>query len=204
MGRAVIMAGADIEDYTFYKKEAGDYVICADRGYRHAIKLGVVPDILLGDFDSLDMPLPKGVKTITFPAEKDETDLQLAILHAIDMGFRDIYIIGVFGGRTDHFLGNIGLLKLAHEKGATAVLEDADTKIHFADGSITLPNTHTYLSVIPLFEDVVLSIEGVKYPLTKKRLVRGDTLGISNEITAKEARIDILEGSAFILLCREK
>ncbi len=204
MNRAVIMAGAEIEDYSFYKAEEGDYVICADRGYRHALHLGIKPDILLGDFDSLGMELPSDIRTITFPAEKNETDLQIAIEHAIKIGYKKIYIIGAFGGRIDHFLGNISLLRYAHEKGATAVMADINTEIHLLYDSLTIPNTHTYLSVIPLFEDAVVSMDGVKYPLTRKCLVRGDTLGISNEITAKEAHVHVLAGSAFILLCQEK
>ncbi len=201
--RAVIMAGADISDYSFYTPLSGDYVICADRGYLHALKLGIRPDILLGDFDSLDMPLPDNIETLTFPAEKDETDLQIAIEHALSKGFWDIYVIGAFGGRCDHFLGNVCLMKWTRERGGSLILEDGDTRMFLLADTIMLPKKENrYLSVIPFFEDVVISMSGVKYPLDKARLTVGGTLGISNEISDDVAYLNVNEGSAIILQCR--
>ncbi len=201
--RAVIMAGADIKDYSFYKPLGTDFIICADRGYRHCKTLGLVPDVLLGDFDSLDIPLPEGIEKITYPSEKDETDLQLAIDYAINKGVKEIYCIGVFGGRCDHFLGNIGLMKWAKDRGANLVLEDSDTLLFLLDGEVTLPKKDNhYLSLIPFFEDAVVSLSGTKYPAEEAVLRVGDTLGISNEITDAAAHISVKEGSVLVLQCR--
>ncbi len=201
--RAVIMAGADISDYSFYKPLGTDFVICADRGYLHALALGVTPHILIGDFDSLGIPLPEGIKRMTFPAEKDETDLQLAIDYALSSGYRDIYVIGAFGGRTDHFLGNIGLMKWAKDRGANLTLEDSDTYMFLLNGDITLPKKENhYLSLIPFFEDAVVSLSGTKYPAENAQLRVGDTLGLSNEIKEETARITVHCGSVLVMQCR--
>ena len=177
------MAGADIKDYSFYKPLGTDFIICADRGYRHCKALGLVPDVLLGDFDSLDIPLPEGIERHTYPAEKDETDLQLAIDFAIKKGFKEIYCIGVFGGRCDHFLGNIGLMKWAKDRGANLVFEDSDTYMFLLSGEVTLSKRENhYLSLIPFFEDATVSLKGTKYAAEEAVLRVGDTLGISNEI----------------------
>ncbi|MDD6308110.1 MAG: thiamine diphosphokinase [Clostridia bacterium] len=204
MARAVIMGGAPIDTYDFYTKCVDDFVICADSGYRHAVQLGIKPDLVVGDFDSLLGEVPQDINRMVYPAEKDATDFQIALEYAIAQGYTDIYAIGVFGGRVDHFLGNISLLKMAREKEINFLMEDADCRMTISWGTLHVPKTHfTYLSVVPLFEDATVSLAGVKYPLQKKRLFRGDTLGISNEITAKEAIIQIENGSAVILCCND-
>lgn len=201
--RAVIMAGADITDYSFYTPLSGDYVICADRGYLHAQKLGVTPAVLLGDFDSIESPLPKHAEILRYPAEKDETDMQLAIRYAAEAGFKKLYGIGASGGRTDHFLANIGLLHKARLLGCEMVLEDVDTRLRLLNGTLTLPRRDNfYLSVIPFPGDAVVSLAGVKYPLSEATLTVGDTLGISNEIISDTATIYVHKGSALILECR--
>ncbi len=203
-GRAVIMAGADIKEYSFYTPLSGDYIICADRGYLHARRLGVTPDVLLGDFDSLDVPLPEHIKILTYPAEKDATDLQIAVDYAADVGFDEVYVIGALGGRSDHFMANVCLLRYAREKrGCTMILEDSDTRMQLLYDEVSIPaRKNFYLSVIPVFEPAVVSLSGVKYPLSEKLLPVGDTLGVSNEFAGTEAYIRIHSGSALILECR--
>lgn len=201
--RAVIMAGADIIDYSFYKPLGADFIICADRGYRHCVALGLVPDVLLGDFDSLDIPLPDGIERHTYPSEKDETDLQLAIDYAINKGFKEIYCIGVFGGRCDHFLGNIGLMKWARDRGASLTFEDSDTYMFLLSGEVTLSKRENhYLSLIPFFEDATVTLKGTKYPAENVTFRVGDTLGLSNEIMEDAAQISIQKGSALVMLCK--
>ncbi len=205
-GRAVIMAGAHISDYSFYKPLEGDFVICADRGYLHAEKLGIVPAVVLGDLDSLDTVPPADIQKIVFPREKDETDLQLAIDFAISRGYRSIYTIGAFGGRVDHFLGNIGLMKWAKERGVDMILEEEGTCMRLLQCPkaclLVRRRENFYLSVIPFFADAVVSLSGVKYPAEKVHIPVGDTRGISNEITENFASVTLHSGSALILECR--
>lgn len=200
--RAVIMAAAEITEYSFYIPQSGDYVICADRGYVHALKLGITPDILLGDFDSLETPLPTEVEIRTYPAEKDETDLQIAISCALEKGLKNILVIGATGGRTDHFLANVFLLYWAKERGAAVVLEDENTRIRLLEGSLTVKNRkNTYLSLLALCGDAQVSVSGVKYPLERATLPFGSTLGVSNEFTEENAHIEVHRGSVLVLEC---
>lgn len=201
-GRAVIMAGGPISDYSFYLPQKGDYVICADSGFRHATAIGIAPDILLGDFDSI-AKLPTDVEVIRYPAEKDETDLQIAIRHAMEKGYYSLLVIGAFGGRTDHFLGNICLLNWAKKQGADIVMQDGDTVIRLVTDDLILPRKEQfYLSVIPLSEDAVVSISGVKYPLHAHKMAFGDTLGISNEFSENTAHITVHSGKVLVIECR--
>lgn len=201
-GRCVIMAGGPISDYSFYKPQKADFVICADSGYRHADHMQITPHVLLGDFDSIK-EIPEEIERITYPAEKDETDLQIAISHALRMGYREIYIIGAFGGRCDHFLGNIGLLYWAKQKGASVLMEDAATSVRLVSDSLTLPaKKNCYLSLIPFFGDANVSVSGVKYSLQNHKMQMGDTLGISNEFTDSIAEINVHRGLILVLECR--
>ena len=201
--RAVIFAGAPLSDHSFFTAYEGDYYICADRGYLMAKALGIRPDILLGDFDSLGEPIPSGIPYMQFPAEKDETDLQLAIDHAISRGFAEVYVLGAFGGRVDHFLGNIALMRWALSRGAVVIMENADTFMRLVEGEAVFPKRENrYFSVIPFFGDAVVSISGTKYTAERAKIALGDTLGISNEITEAAAKITVHEGCALVLQCK--
>ena len=189
-GRAVIFAAAPGGEYSFFTPLEGDYIICADRGYTYARKLGIVPDYLLGDFDSIEEPLPEGIPIETFPAEKDEKDLQLAISHALSKGYREIYVLGAIGGRVDHFLGNIGLIRWTKDRGGILSMEDADTYICPVFGeAVFQKRPNRYFSVLPFYGDAVISVTGTKYTATRAKIAAGDTLGISNEITEDAAKV---------------
>lgn len=202
-GRAVIFAAAPGEEYSFFTPSEGDYIICADRGYTYARKLGIVPAFLLGDFDSIEEPLPEGIPREIFPAEKDETDLQLAIRHALSKGFREMYVLGAIGGRVDHFLGNIGLIKWAKDRGGVLSMEDADTYIcPVFDEAVFEKRPNRYFSVLPFYGDAVVSVSGTKYTATRAKIAAGDTLGISNEIIENTAKVRVHEGCVLALLCK--
>lgn len=199
-GRAVIVAAGPMESYSFFKAEEADFVIGADGGYRHAAKLGLTPDILIGDFDSLQGERPQHLEVLQFPAEKDETDLQLAMTVAIEKGYKEIWILGAMGGRVDHFLGNIGLLTWAAERGVRAVLESADTRVQLvSEAARILKRENFYLSLLPVSGDATISVQGVKYPTENKKFRMGDTLGISNEIVADAAELVVHEGRILVV-----
>lgn len=201
--RAVLMAGAAVKDYDFFTPMPDDFVICADGGYRHALRLGIVPKVLVGDFDSLEAPRPSGAEILQFPPEKNETDLQLAMQCAIDRGYRHIYVLGAFGGRVDHFLGNISLMKWATDRGATVVMEDANTRLYMTKSKLFVPKSENrYLSILPFSGDAQVSLKGVKYPAEKTWFLSGETLGISNEITADAAEIIVHAGMVLVMDCR--
>jgi thiamine pyrophosphokinase len=117
MKRAVILANGKARDYSILSSliRKGDTIIAADGGANHLKKMEMVPDVLIGDLDSVSKGEVKrletlGTRVIRFPVEKDETDLELSLGYALDQGFREILILAPFGGRLDQTLGNISLL----------------------------------------------------------------------------------------------
>lgn len=97
----------------------GDLVLAADGGYRALYSLGYMPDLLLGDFDSLgDLPLPPDLPVLRFPARKDDTDTGLALRHGLDRGYRDFALYGCTGGRVDHLLANLQSMARVSRLGA--------------------------------------------------------------------------------------
>ena len=101
--RAVIIGNGDIKDYQYIKSKINDndFIICADGGYNHAEKMGIVPDVLIGDFDSAKN-FEKVKDRIEYPKRKDFTDGELAVAYAVDNGYEDIVLIAMTGDRFDH------------------------------------------------------------------------------------------------------
>ncbi|HHY79606.1 MAG TPA: thiamine diphosphokinase, partial [Thermoanaerobacter sp.] len=115
--KVLIISNGDIKDYNFYEKllKDVDMVICADGGANHAYQMKIKPDLIIGDFDSIKEEIlefyeNEGVRIEKFPPMKDETDTQLAMLKAIELGATDVTFIGVIGERFDHSYANLSLL----------------------------------------------------------------------------------------------
>ena len=108
--RAVIIGNGDIKDYQYIKSKINDFIICADGGYNHAEKMGIVPDVLIGDFDSAKN-FEKVKDRIEYPKRKDFTDGELAVAYAVDNGYEDIVLIAMTGDRFDHSIADILLLE---------------------------------------------------------------------------------------------
>lgn len=178
-------------------------IIAADSGYLKAKPLGLVPHVLVGDFDSIpaeEMPVKTddGPEIITAPCEKDETDTMLACNIAIERGCREILIAGGFGGRCDHELSNIFWLENLLDRGVRAAMTDGKGYIRIIRNETAEVARHEgYFSVFAL-ESCVVSLSGCKYPLDRAALTRSLPYAVSNEVTAERARIEI-EGTA--LLC---
>ena len=109
MNRCVIFGGGEIADLRYAQSllREDDYIICADRGYAYCVSMGVVPDLVLGDFDSYNGSLPQNCELLRYPVEKDDTDTMLAVKEAIRRGYHEIMMLGMLGGRLDHTLANI-------------------------------------------------------------------------------------------------
>ena len=180
-------------------------VIAADGGLRHLLALGRRPDVLIGDLDSL----PDGVSlgdaagtVIRHPRDKNETDLELALLYAIERHpERPVLILGGFGGRVDHMLANILLLAHPRLLGrpirfvngresawlVSAAVPPGETRITGRPGDI--------VSLLPLGGDArVAATSGLRWPLLDERLAFGPARGVSNEMTADVAIVRLGEG----------
>lgn len=200
--KALIIGSGNFSQNAMKFLDDKTYIICADGGYDHALSHGIVPDILLGDLDSVKSEV--GVKTLVYPKEKDETDSELALDYAISKGYKDIVMTGVTGSRLDHTIGNIFLLKTAADNGARAVIADDNNEIYYVNSSIKLVGKRSeYFSIIPLCQNIRVSVCGAKYPLHREILELGKNRGISNEFLENECIITIHEGSALVIKSKD-
>ncbi|MCL2754278.1 MAG: thiamine diphosphokinase [Oscillospiraceae bacterium] len=182
-----IIVGASPECAAIAEHEnAQAFVIAVDGGYDRLTECGIVPDLVIGDFDSLTGKLPVTVETLRFPQEKDESDTELAVQEAIRRGCKAFRIYGALGGRLDHTLANIALMISLSERGydcrligerewLTAVVSNSRFKLDCATGQT--------VSVFTADESAHgVTLTGFKYPLANAVLQRG-TRGLSNEVT---------------------
>ena len=167
---------------TFYglreRPQPGDYQIAADAGLLLCQKLGIEPDLVIGDFDS--MPQPENEPTVRVPVEKDDTDSMLAIREGLARGCTEFYFYGATGGhRLDHTLANLQSLAFLRRHGARGYLYD--------DWGL--------LSIFNLGADAEgLTLRGVQYELTDAPLGSAFPLGVSNHIITPQAEIDVRRG----------
>lgn len=183
--------------------KSDDLRIAADGGYETAIKLGEGVDILVGDLDSIKSELPKDIEIVKVPAEKDFSDLQLAINVAMDKGADEIAIIGGLSGRLDHTLANLALLPILSAMNIHAHINDGFNRVRYLNSTSTLiaRSHYKYISLIPISEKLRgVSIEGCKYPLKNATLTKREpTLTISNEIEGNCALISVRRGECYII-----
>ena len=196
-----IIANGIIQDYAATAKKLAqtDYIIACDGGLRHAMAMGRVPHCLIGDLDSaptaqITYCREQGVQIIPYPPAKDETDLELALAHAVAKNPAAITILGALGGRFDHALGNVHVLAQAQD--IATELWDEHTSIVLINRRVALPQDgyHT-LSLIPLTTSVTgITTQGLAYPLCNETLHAGQARGISNTFTSDTATISVVSG----------
>ncbi len=180
------------------------YVICCDGAYAWA-KGRVRIDENLGDFDSLgETPVPAPL--FTFPSEKNETDGELAVDRALELGATDLIFYGGGGGREDHFLGNLHLLYKARAAGMAAALKTNGADIVLAcEGEHTFPcKKGQTISLLPFGGDAhIMKMRGLKYAEENLRLRYGSTRGISNIARGEEICFCVKEGCVLVILSEE-
>ena len=183
---------------------AGDHVIAADGGLRHTRKLGITPDTVLGDFDSLGFT-PEGANV--FPVEKDDTDAMLAVRRGLQLGYREFLLYGSLDGpRLDHTVANFQTLQYLADHGAVGYLIGNTTMVTVVkDGSIAFPSGTTgTVSVFCMGPDAQgVTLEGLYYPLQNGTLTPGFPLGVSNHFTGEAAEISVTDGSLLIIWDRQ-
>ena len=178
---------------------AGDLVIAADGGLRHTQTLGITPDVVLGDFDSLGY-IPEGA--VVHPVEKDDTDAMLAVRQALKLGWRNFVIYGGMDGpRLDHTIANLQTLGFLAQHGArgyliglsTAATVVKDEKIIFSSDCSGI------FSVFCLGSDAVVSISGAKYNTGHTALTAHFPLGVSNHFEGRQVQITAHSGTVIVL-----
>lgn len=176
-------------------------VICADSGLDHALSAGIVPDIVVGDFDSCTVAVPDGTECIRVSPIKDDTDTILAVDTAVERGCTELRLLCALGGRFDHAFANVQTLSYVRNKGADAVLHGKNEKIRLLTQgqSVSVDRlSGGFVSVFALSEAAIVTEIGMKYPLEKHRLERSFPLGISNEVVDECAEIIVHSGEVIV------
>lgn len=181
----------------------GDLVVAADGGLTALDALGIVPGVVLGDFDSLGhVPaVEKAQKLHVYPAEKDDTDMMLAVCEGLARGFRCFELAGGLGGRLAHSLANIQTLLHLARGGARGYLTGPKESVTvIADGSLAFPpGMRGYLSVFALGSAEGVKISGTKYEIENAALTNDIPLGISNQFTERPAVLTVERGALAVL-----
>lgn len=204
---ALIFGSMDLNDWSFLQplRKENPTVFCADGGLMCAQRAGFSPDYYIGDGDSGGAPQP-GLCATVLPTRKDLTDLQAAWEQAYSLGFRKVYLTGCTGGRQDHHLAALQLLETIHQRGCEGIILDRDNEItFFSPGKKLLQRKDfVYFSLIPLDAAVTVSISGAKYDLTERRVLRGDSLCVSNEFLAGPVELTLSGGCCWLILSQRK
>jgi thiamine pyrophosphokinase len=208
MNRILIFANGELPDLDKARLllRDDDYFICADGGTRHALALNVQPNLIIGDMDSVEkrqlQTLRKdGVAIELYPRDKNETDLELAINHAIELEPKQIVIVAAIGGRLDQTLGNIALLSDVRLSTFDIRLDDGVEEIFICREQVEVHGrSGDLVSLIP-WQGAVSDIQtkNLKWPLDHETLYPHKTRGISNELTGDTASISIGAGLLLIV-----
>ena len=203
MGKCIIFCAAEFDELVCPLRTE-DFVLAADGGLAHVQKLGIEPNEILGDFDSLGYT-PNDARV--FPVEKDDTDAMLAVRRGLQLGYREFILYGSLDGpRLDHTVANFQTLQFLCDNGAFGYLVGRDYIITVVkNGSIRFSGEAAgTVSVFCLGRDAEgVSIRGLYYPLENGTLTAGFPLGVSNHFVGTEAEIAVKNGSLLVLWDRK-
>jgi thiamine pyrophosphokinase len=201
--RVLVFANGEMADSESVQRcvEEADLILCADGGTGHALALGLRPDVVIGDLDSLgdgqrDRLQRAGTRFISHPRSKDETDLELALLYAAEQGATRVTVLGARGGRIDHELGNV--LLLAHPR-----LRKIDVRLQcglqegrlISDEAVFAGAPGDLLSLLPIGGDASgVTTSGLEYPLRNETLYFGPARGMSNVFALDAPTVRVRSG----------
>ena len=207
--RCVIVSAAPVRDPMVLSGFLlpDDYIVAADGGWQTALQMGVVPAMLVADFDSLGVPsLPEGVECVALPTEKDVTDTAEAIRLAYEKGYRSFLLLGCTGGRLDHQQAAIAVASDYANRGCEMVLVDEQNEVH-----LLTPGSYVYPACpdekISLFafggEVTGLFVDGLKYTVSNYTLSSYDALCVSNEWVGEDACLSFKSGLLMLYFSKD-
>ena len=207
--RAIIIAGGRSHETEWQDWiRQGDWIIGANGGAARALDWGLKPNLVVGDMDSLSARHrveleAQGCQFMVHPRAKDETDLELALTYAADQGAQEIVILGAMGGRLDHSLANVLLLALPTLEGIPIRIVDAgqEALVVRGGGEVVLNGLPgDVVSLLPLGGSVIgVTTAGLAWTLADEDLHIGHTRGVSNEMIATQARVEVARGCLLIV-----
>lgn len=212
----LIVAGGTVDEQfavDIIKNGGYEVIIAVDSGMDFCYKSDIMPDVIVGDFDSVGSEAlefflgQEQMDVHRLNPEKDDTDTEYALRFAIGRGATKITVLGGTGSRLDHVIGNVVLLGAGLEKNVSIELLDTHNKIKMINSSLSIRKDERfgkYLSVIPIGGKANgVTITGVKYPLDNYDMHGFNTLGISNEIVDDEATITVKNGIVLVVESRD-
>ena len=208
MPRVVIFANGQLPDLEAARAllRANDYIVAADGGANHLMEMGILPEIVIGDLDSVDedtlFELTNAeVKIEQYPEDKDETDIELALRYAVDLRPSAILIVGALGGRLDQTLTNLSLLTDPTLPGIDICLDDGVEQVFFCRKQADVHGrSGDIVSLIPWHATVEgVTTEGLQWPLYSETLYPDKSRGVSNVMLTDEASIHIRSGLLLIV-----
>jgi len=184
-----------------------DYVIACDKGLKYADMLGIIPNLIIGDFDSYDGDITNQDldKVLTYPVMKDDSDTMLAIKQAISDGYKHIIIICALGGRLDHTIANLQSMNyVASQGGVCEIISSNEHLITFTGPEIVLPVKESYSLSLFSVSDVCehVSISGAGYNVTDVTLTNTFPIGLSNYWKEDSVTITMANGILLISMSR--
>lgn len=204
----LIVSGGNPPSENLLRKyiEESDFIIAADKGSECLYEYNIIPNLILGDFDStkrevLDELKSKVKDILQFPPEKDYTDTEIALMEAFKRDAQKIYLLGAIGSRMDHTLGNIGLLLTAKKNGVILEIVDDNNRIYLAKNKMKLIGEHgENISFHALSDTVIdLKIKGAKYNLEGYNMNLLDPRAICNEFVDTPIEISYTEGELLVI-----
>lgn len=191
----IVVAAGEMRTPAFWRRLLQQHqgpIICADNGLAHCLSCEVRPQLIVGDFDSLRGPR-HGIAEMPFPAEKEESDSQLAVAEAFRGGAERVLLLGGTGSRLDHAFANFKLLHLHPQR---LVMLDGDYEAVAVNAEYRFTgNINDCCSLFPYgSEAAVVSTQGLHYPLQRTTL-RPDSHGLSNKLSHTQVTIDVHHGA---------
>ena len=205
-----IVGGGNLSKKLLPDIATNDYIIGVDRGACWLILNKIIPNIAIGDFDSVTVRQMQMIKKQSkrmdiYPKKKNKTDMELAIEHAIGLHPNEVMIYGAAGDRLDHTMGNIHLLEQLDEKSIAGAIRDESNEIRIVSSRLKVKKDvrFPYISILSVTDAVKVTLAGFAYDLSHTIIHRRQTIGISNEIREDEATIEIHSGKALIIRSRD-
>lgn len=205
-----IVAGGRLDKQFLSDIKKPDVIIGVDRGALWLLKQGIVPDVAIGDFDSVTTQefkiIEKNIqKVIRHPIEKNATDLELAVEEAIKLDSTEVIIFGGLGSRFDHSFAAMQMLLKLESHNICGYLVDKTNKITIVrrEYAVIKSTDFPYISIFPHSESAIVTLKGFKYDVNHQVFHQKSTLGVSNEITAKIGKILVHDGLALVIQSRD-
>jgi len=210
--KGVVISSGKVASKSFYDEHIkdADFIICCDGGANIAYKYGFVPNLIIGDFDSVDKEVLEyfkinGIQIMEFPCEKDKTDTQIAIEYLAENGFDEVVMLSCTGKRLDHVLANISLLYYLVEHDIKGAIVDENNIIMMTRKKIKIHGKKGHLlSLLPYTQTVSgICTKGLYYSLEDGVMEFGNPYGVSNVIIEDEAIVEVKDGVLLVILSND-